>query len=225
MRELTPRTPYGALMDRRLAALAAAAALSLTLSSCGQDTEDASEDSSADQSSAGDGTASPTPSRSTPAPATTTAPASTAPSATGLPGIGMTRPEWDNTHAAAPGYAEGAVYGPVVRDGQPQYATVSGDDYISIYSRYFPEVTDLSTAKSLITQEKLPADAQLAEEQQDPECARAQYTSEQLNAARGEPLTISVAYFSEEELLSPNDVVFSNVVLLPPDSKLSGFTC
>jgi hypothetical protein len=43
------------------------------------------------------------------------------------------------------------------------HGSVSGDDYMSLYSRYFPEGTNFTTAKALITQKELPADAQLVE--------------------------------------------------------------
>ncbi len=143
---------------------------------------------------------------------------------TGLRGIGATHAEWATSREQAPGFAEGAAFGPLLADGQPTYAAVSGDDHVFSFSRNFPRGMTLEQARQLLRVEDLPPDVQLAEEVTLDECYISQWTSAQLNAAHPDTV-ISLSLHSEDVLLEQDAITFGNVSLLPGDSRVGDFFC
>ena len=114
---------------------------------------------------------------------------------TSLTGYGATRQAWDEEHGPwNPEYAEGAVYGDLVRPDTYEYFSVDPGEPILSYYRGFPEGTDLATAKDIVLRD-FPGDAVITiEDRDEPRCLIVLIESETVESATGD--NAIAAYFS-----------------------------
>ena len=72
-----------------------------------------------------------------------------------ISGYGATRETWDASHRAAPGFAPGSAFLPLVGDRQPKYTAVSGGpgERILSYTLNFAKGTTLEQAKLEVLRE------------------------------------------------------------------------
>lgn len=168
-----------------------------TTAAAPDDTTDPSEASTS--SSAGPTTAATSATPTTPAPT---------PDTEKLTGFGATVEDWEDEHGdwIRP-YAEGAVYGPVVRDDVHEYFGVTpGDGRILSYSRAFPEGTDLALAEQLLLKD-FPDDARIAvRDDDDANCLIVLVKSATLKREIGYHATAAFGTSDSPDLFRRNDV-------------------
>lgn len=125
-----------------------------------------------------------------------------------LTGFGATVEDWEDEHGdwVRP-YAEGAVYGPVVRDDVHEYFGVTpGDGRIYSYSRAFPEGTDLALAEQLLLKD-FPEDARIAvRDDDDANCLIVLIKSATLHKEIGYHATAAFGTSDSPDLFRKNDV-------------------
>lgn len=131
-------------------------------------------------------------------PAPTASLASPAPDFSGLPGIGSTLEEWEETREPAPGSGEVARYLPIVWGSQPAYDYVQGDVSIYLYERHFPLGITLQTQEQILRAEELPPDSVEIERMMDGSCEIVLFESKMLSTKRGEQTQVLVSLDDEQ---------------------------
>ena len=139
----------------------------------------------------------------------------------GLPGFGATRAHWEATHQSSPGFAPGAVFGPMVQSWesdrlQPTYATVFGDDRIISYAVNMTRGTNFAAARARMLRE-LPPDAREVRTRRLPQCRMIRYRSPTLRRIFAEEVQahggdVEVGYFSADpDRFDPRRVTMTTI--------------
>lgn len=142
----------------------------------------------------------------------------------GLTGFGATRESWDQHHQPAPGFSPGSAFLPLVRGGQPKYASVNGEpgERIMSYGIYFPEGTNLALAKRIALQE-FPRGAKYGVlDNDEAHCLIAEVRSPPVERALGLGYRPIVGFFTDSavsETLVEDHVDYASMLIASPDEK------